>query len=388
MRVGLDVRYVSHGLTGGVRTYVYHLASELPHAAPDVEFFYYADSKAPLELELDSLPRNVTIRTLSWSSPVSSIVNDVRMARWMRRDRIDVAHFPANYGASGPYALVVTVHDALNLFPMREHLRGYGRTPRKVAMMLYLGWKTRRTLARADHLLTVSEHARHDIASRGHVPVDRITAIHEAAAPCYVRHDDPAWLQRARTRHEAPRVTIVADAIKNPGHLIQAWQMLPDAVRHEAGILFFSREPMPRPELAAALAQDSRIRFLRQPTTPELVELLNIADVFVFPSFYEGFGLPLVEAMSCGAAIIASTRGAIPEVVGEAGLLFDLEDPGQLATHLAALLTDASARTRLREASMRRAHAFSWSATARQTVDVYRRVHTRRAQDAPAGAHT
>lgn len=375
MRVGLDARYVSHGLTGGVHTYVYHLAHELPRVAPDVEFCYYADAKAPFELE--ALPDNVAVRTLPWSSPISSVVNDVRVGAWMARDRVDVAHFPANYGPAGPYGLVVTVHDALNLFPMREHLRGFGRTPRKVAMMLYLGTKTRRTVANADHLLTVSEHARHDIASRGQVALDRITAIHEAAAPCFLHHEDAAWLQAARDRHQTPQVTLVADAVKNPACLVHAWQQVPDAAKNGAGILFFSREPAPRPELAAALAADARLRFIPQPSTPTLVELLNVADVFVFPSFYEGFGLPLVEAMSCGAAIVASTRGAIPEVVGGAGLLFDIEDPAQLPAHLTTVLTDPAALARLKAASLRRADAFNWSETARRTLDVYRQARRR-----------
>jgi glycosyltransferase involved in cell wall biosynthesis len=98
---------------------------------------------------------------------------------------------------------------------------------------------------------------------------------------------------------------------------------------------------------------------------------MNAADVFAFPSFYEGFGLPLVEAMQCGAAIVASDRGSIPEVVGGAGLIFRLEDTERFAAHLAEVLGNGDARARLRAASLRRAAEFSWDKAARETLHVY-----------------
>src|SRR5262249_38113838 len=162
MRIGLDARYLSHGLTGGVRTYVYQLARELPRLAPEHEFYFYADAKAPFELK--HLPDNVVVRVLPWSSAFSSLRNDFVIGRYMERDRVDVAHWPANYGPKSTIPLVVTVHDTLNLFPMSQHLRGFGRRPRQVALMLYLGSKTRATLTRANHLITVSHHARPYIA--------------------------------------------------------------------------------------------------------------------------------------------------------------------------------------------------------------------------------
>ncbi len=379
MKIGFDARYLSHGLIGGVHTYTSQLAREMPALAPADEFFYYVDTKAPSELR--DVPANVTVRTLVWRSAWSTVANDLALARCMERDAVDVAHFPGNYGPRGPYALVVTVHDALNLFRMSEHWRGFGSRPRQVALMAYLGWKTRRALADADLILTTSEHARREISGRSGCPLDRITPVHEAAGPEFRRLTDEGDLQHGRARLLRRPLTILADGIKNPAALIDAYRALPEETRSRSELLFFSREHEPRPAVSAAL-QEPGIRFLPRPTTADLVLLMNLATAFVFPSWYEGFGLPLVEAMACGAPVIAATRGAIPEVLGGAGLLFDLDEPAALGRHLKAVLEDQAFCRELRERSLRRARDFSWRATAGGTLDAYREAVRRRAREA------
>jgi glycosyltransferase involved in cell wall biosynthesis len=288
----------------------------------------------------------------------------------MEADGVDVAHFPANYGPKGRYASVVTVNDALNLFRISEHWRGFGKRPRQVALMAYLGWKTRRALRTADRLVTISEHARGELARRGRCPIDRITAIHDAAGEEFRVIPDPSVMQDARRRWTRRRLTVLADGIKNPAALIAAFDALPGGLRDDTELLFFSREPSPRPAVAAAMA-DPAVRFVPRPGTEELVTLMNLATVFVFPSWYEGFGLPLVEAMSCGAPVIASTRGSIPEVLGGAGLLFDVERPAELTHHLRAVLESESLRQDLRARGLSRSRDFSWRTTALRTLEVY-----------------
>jgi glycosyltransferase involved in cell wall biosynthesis len=369
VRIGLDVRYISHGLTGGVRTYVYHLARELPRAGSEHEFIYYADSKAPFELE--GLPGNVVVRTLPWRSRASTIVNDLRIGHWMDRDDLDLAHCPGNYGPAIRTPLIITLHDALNLFPMRQHLRGFGKRPQQIALMAYLGRRTRASLRHAARIVTISRHAQQDIAARSGFPLERIDIVYTAAAAGFTIVEDRDALDDCRRRHQLPERFVLADGIKNPAATIAAWRALPDGVKASVHLVFFSRERSPRPAVAHAVA-DARIRFIAQPPTSDLVALMNLATVFMFPSWYEGFGLPLVEAMNCGLPIVASSRAAIPEVVGDAGLVSDLERPDRLAADLLLLLADEGRRQELRQRALARGATFTWTRTARQMLDVYK----------------
>jgi glycosyltransferase involved in cell wall biosynthesis len=353
---------------GGVRTYVYHLAKELPKAAPEHEFYFYADAKAPFEL--DQMPANVVLRTLPWTSGLSSIRNDFLIGRCMERDGVDIVHSPGNYGPKVNVPLIVTLHDALNVFPMSQHLRGFGRRPRQVALMMYLGRQTRSSLNRAARLLTVSHHARHDIAAKTGFPLERIDVTYEAASEEFRVIQQPDVLEACRKRFDLQRPFVLADGIKNAQATVEAYTGLPEDVQRRTDLVFFSRESTPRPAVAGALV-NPRVRFIAQPTTVELVGLMNLATIFAFPSWYEGFGLPLVEAMRCGLPIVASSRAAIPEIVGDAGRIFDLEDPLGFREHLCALLENDALRDCLRAAALARGRSFEWSVTARQTLSVY-----------------
>ena len=142
MRLGLDARYLSHGLVGGVHTYVAHLLPALFAQATGQEIFLYADTKRPLDIPV---PESVTVRYLPYHNGLSSFVQDWKTLRTaMAADRIDVAHFPANYGF-GPRGArtLITVHDEINLLPLTEIWRGHRKDPRTVAMMTYLHFSTR-----------------------------------------------------------------------------------------------------------------------------------------------------------------------------------------------------------------------------------------------------
>jgi glycosyltransferase involved in cell wall biosynthesis len=361
-------------LVGGVHTYVAHLLPALFEQAAGQGIFLYADTKRPLDI---AVPKSVTVRLLPYRNGLSSFVHDWKTLRAvMTADRIDVAHFPANYGF-GPRTArtLITVHDEINLLPLAEIWRGHRKDPRTVAMMTYLHFSTRAAVRQAHQLITVSEYARQQIARVSGFPADRITPVYHAPTPDLRRVTDRAALAEVRARLGVPEKFVLADGIKNPGVIVRAWPRLLEAVRAERRIIFFSRRPDP-PAVVHEAVKAGWAHLLIRPTREDLIALYSQAEAFVFPSWIEGFGIPLLEAMTCGAPVIASTAGSIPEVAGGAALLMEAEDDAALAAHLMRVLTNATEAECLRAAGFARAAQFSWAKTAQQIWDCYRRALT------------
>jgi glycosyltransferase involved in cell wall biosynthesis len=377
MRIGLDVRYLSHGLVGGVRTYVAQFIANLVELAVDDEIVLYADTKAPFELQ--DLPSSVTVRLLPWSGPQSSVYYDLQMKKAMAQDNLDLVHFTGNYGF-GPSGIpcVITLQDEINLLPLADIIRGHPKHPRVMMMMTYLHIMTKAAIRRADLVITVSDYSRRQILRYSRIDRQRIVAIHHACPSDISAVRDPVRLTDVRDRLDLHGSFILAEAFKNPAVLIRAWYRLPEKLRNQYHIVFFSRSPDVLPVVHEAI-DAGFARLLIRPDRRDLSALYSMAAVFVFPSWIEGFGIPLVEAMTCGAPIIASDRGSIPEIVGDAARIIDAEDDCDLARHLSILLTDPEAAMDLRTRGFARAAHFSWKENVRQVLSLYQQLRNTQA---------
>lgn len=362
MRIGIDVRYLSHGLMGGVHSYEAYFVPALLQLAQEHQVFLYADTKKPFELS--NLPQNVTVRFLPWSNSLSSLQHDWFMRKAMEGDRLDVVHFPANYGFGPKNArTVITLHDEINIMPWLKILAGHPKKLRTAIVMTYLHLCSLLAVKKANLILTVSEYARQQIARYSHLNPERIVAVPSAPPPGLRRIDSPEILNEVRSRLNINRSFILADALKNPVVITKAWKQIPSSLRTGREIIFFSRRPDP-PRAVFQAVEEGFARLLLRPDWSDLVALYNLADVFVFPSKIEGFGLPLLEAMTCGVPVIASDRGSIPEVAGNAALLMDAEDNEALASFLTLLFNSPAEAQRLRELGFVRAAQYSWDQTA------------------------
>lgn len=372
MRVGIDARYLSHGLMGGVHTYLSLLVPALIERARGAEIFLYADNKARFEIDAAMLPPNVTVRTLPYTNALSAFKLDFTLRHAMSADGLDVAHFPANFGFAPPGTRsVITLHDAINIMPLWKILWGHEKTPRTVGLMTYLHFVSTLSVRRADVLITVSEYSKREIVRRSGLPEDRVIAVKYGPSPSFRRSEEQAPLEAVRTRLQVQRPFLLADAIKNPAVIARAWQRLPETLRSGHQMLFFSRlvePPAPVQEMVAA----GHAQVLIRPDRSDLVALFNLAEGFLFPSLYEGLGLPPIEAMKCGAPVIASDRGSIPEVVGEAGIIIDAQDDAALAAHITRLLQDRAFHQELQQRGFARAEEFSWPKPADRILDAYR----------------
>ena len=375
MRIGIDVRYLSHGLVGGVHAYMKYLVPALVEAAGGDQVVLYADRKRPLDIPP---PPGADLRLLPWRHPGSSVYNDLAFGRRMSADGIDVGFFPTNYGF-GPAggATVITVHDAINLLPLRQTAfdPGHRRDVRYSAMMTYLHALTTPAVRKATRLVTMSGFSRDTIAAACGRSAADIVPVYHGAPPVLPVTD--ANVREVRARFGIDGRYVLADGLKNPGVLVRAWARLDPALRASHRALFFARHAGVLPELQAAVDRREATLLVR-PSFAELAALYRGAAAFAFPSWIEGFGIPLLEAMNYGAPIVASDRGAIPEVAGDAALFVDAEDDAGLAAALGRVLGDPAEADRLRARGRARVAGFTWQRSARETLAVLRDAAARR----------
>jgi len=368
LRVAIDARYLSHGLVGGVHTYVRSLTGALLESDAPHDYDLWFDDKAPFDAP--DLPAGSRTRILRWKNPVNSLRNDFRLGAMMRHAGADVAHFPANYGfAPAGIPTVVTLHDAINILPLREIIRGHEKKPRTLAMMTYLHLVTRRSLGRRPFIITVSQHARREILRHSDLKPDQVGVVYSAAGDAF-RLLDERRVREERARLHLRDHVLLADAIKNPATTLQAYRRLPAKLRARTSLVYFTRRE-PHPDVSDA-ARAGECLVIERPSTGYLALLYNLADLFVFPSYYEGFGLPALEAMACGTPVIGSSAGSIPEIVADAGLIVaNPDDHEAFSVQIAATLSNSALLRDMQRAALERASAFSWDRTAEETQRAY-----------------
>jgi glycosyltransferase involved in cell wall biosynthesis len=375
MRIGIDVRYLSHGLVGGIHTYLKNLIPELINANSGHQLYLYADTKRPFEIP--TLPDHVTLRLLQYTSPVSSLYLDFFMRNKMAKDNLDIAHFPASFGfGPGSLPTIITLQDEINILPLRKIIKSHRKHLRTMAMMTYLHAVTRAALGRVNKIITVSEYSKQQIVCYSGLNPDKIAIVPHACPRDIERVADGGELDETRRRLGLRRPFVLAEAFKNPAVLVRAWKLLPQNQRDQYEIIFFSRSEDVLPVVHEAVSAGFA-RLLVRPARRDLSALYSMTEAFVFPSWIEGFGIPLLEAMTCGAPIIASDRGSIPEVAGDAALLIDAEDHATLANHLTVMFKRSAEWHRLQERGFARAAQFSWPRITQAVFEVYEQARLR-----------
>jgi glycosyltransferase involved in cell wall biosynthesis len=355
---------------GGINSYLRNLLPALFEVGKEHQFFLYADTKRPFELA--DLPDFVRLRFVDYRTGFSSLYYDYFLKRTMAVDQPDIVHLPANRGFGPRHArTVITLHDEINITPLLNIYAGHPKNIRTLTWMTYLHFHTLQSVRKADLIVTISSYAKKQIVTWGKLKEDKVTAIHHGRPTNVKKVSEARELERVRSLFGISKDYVLADALKNPAVLVRAWKLLPEEIRNENEIIFFSRRENVAPEVQEAV-EAGYAKFILRPEREDLNALYSMATIFVFPSWIEGFGIPLLEAMICGTPIIASDRGAIPEVLGEAGLVIDAEDEQALAKHLENLIRSPDERERLSGLGAKRVLAFSWQESAKQLLDVYR----------------
>jgi glycosyltransferase involved in cell wall biosynthesis len=271
---------------------------------------------------------------------------------------------------------VLTIHDIYYLM-----VNGSYRSPTNVAE-----WADRIAISgvkKAQEVIAISAFTKQTIVDVLGYPAERITVIHRAVDREHFKPLDVPADFRARygLPAEAPLILFLGseDPRKNLATLLRAFHLvasrMPEAVLVKAGAVHFTQEAANLHGMVARFGLQDRVFFLENLSDDDLPLLYNTADIVVMPSFFEGFGLPALEALTCGRPVIAANASSLPEVVGSAGMLFNPHHADELALALVRLLEYPEERYRLSEAALAQAQNFSLAKQAQQTWDVYRRVH-------------
>jgi glycosyltransferase involved in cell wall biosynthesis len=369
MRIAIDARKLRDY---GIGTYVRNLLRQLGRQATTHEYVVLC-REHDCEVVEECGPR---FRPIVETAGAYSVAEQFAVPLDLRREAVDLFHAP-HYVLPPltPCRSVVTIHDCI-------HLRFPQYLPSRLGYAYARGqmWAATHKAAR---VMTVSEASKRDILRYFRVPESRIDVIYNAIDERFWLEPDVEEVKRVRERYRlTDPFVLYAGNIKphkNLERLIEAFHLM----RHEdrglkdVQLLIIGDEISKYATLRRAVHRHKlhkHVRFFGFVSDQTLAALYRLADVFVFPSLYEGFGLPPLEAMASGTPVIASNVSSLPEVVGDAALMIDPYDPAAIADAMARVLTDTDLRVDLQGRGFARAREFSWERSIKRVSEIYEEV--------------
>jgi len=370
MHIGLNAHLLSMTETyrgAGINWYIHNLLTYLPRVDRDNRYTAFIGdgqfTSSELALSFSRLPTSRPVVRIFWEQVVQPFA--------LRKERVDLLHALAFVTPLlSPCPSVVTIYDLSFLLYPESFKR---------AKRFYLGLFTRLSARRARRIIAISESTKRDVVRLLGVSPEKVEVVYcgidEAFRP--LAEDQVAAFRVQRGLPE--RFVLFVGTIeprKNVTRLIEAFADLRFAICDLRLVIggakgWFYQDVFARVE---ELGLQGEVMFPGYIPVSELPLWYNAAELFVYPSLYEGFGLPPLEAMACGTPVIAANTSSLPEVVGEAGLTVDPLDVEGLAEAMRRVLGDEALRQEMRKRGLQRARGFSWMKTAQETVLVYRRA--------------
>lgn len=370
MRIAIDAHSVGTGL-GGNESYATNLIEALADIDQVNDYTLYVTKRLALE-RFKNRWQNFAVRQTIPHTPLIRI--PLILSKELRQNPVDVLHVQFTAPPLAPCRVVCTIHDLAF-----EHLPETFKRRSWIQMRMTV----RHTAKNAARIITVSEYSKRDIVETYGIPAEKIAVTHEAAPAHFQPVISENELQRARQTYgiEGEYVLSVGSIQprKNLTRLIAAYSRL--RTKRTEGklpkLVLVGKQAWLYGETLKAIKDfglsDSVILTGYVPES-DLPALYSGALCFIYPSYFEGFGLPPLEAMKCGAAVIVGNRTSLPEVVGNAAVMVDPFDIDALAFAIEKLIDDSDFRSRLRVQGLERSKKFSWHSTARKTLAVYKQA--------------
>ncbi|MEP6921455.1 MAG: glycosyltransferase family 1 protein [bacterium] len=369
MRIAIDAHSVGTGL-GGNESYATNLIEALAEIDSVNHYTLYVTRDEAIQ-RFSNRWRNFKVRPTLPHTPLIRI--PLTLSAELRKNPVDLLHVQFSGPPLAPCPVVVSIHD-LSFEHLPETFKRRSRAQLRLTV--------RHSARKAAHILALSEHARADIVETYGIAPERVTAIPIAAANHFMPIKDLRELQRIRHTYGISGDYILSvgsiQPRKNLARLVEAYARLHRARAGQVPQLVIAGK--------RAWLYGDTLRKIKESGVADSVivpgyvpdadlpALYSGALCFVYPSYFEGFGLPPLEAMNCGAPVITGNRTSLPEVVGNAGLLVDPFDVEAIANGIAQILDDSDLRSQLRTSGFERARMFDWKETAKQTLEVYKRA--------------
>ncbi len=362
--IGIDASRATTRAPTGTEWYSYHLLRMLPGLGQDDEFFLY--TKKPLPPQLKTLGPHVHERILGWLP--GRLWTHTRFAWEMLRRPPDILFVPAHtIPIIHPSPTVTTAHDI-----------GFDRFPElySPAELFYHRWSMRFAVGHARHIIVPSSFTRQELLDVYGVRPERVSVIYHGFDPQQFRIlTDARGLAHVVQKYGIRKPYVLSigrlEQKKNTLGLVQAFTQLQKRYRGEltlvlAGTPGYQFEKVQ--EFIAAHHLGDAVRCTGYVPPADLPALLNQAALFAFPSHYEGFGLPILEAQACGVPVVTSTVASMPEVAGAGAVLVDPRNPEEIADGMMRILDDPSFAASLKEAGRRNVTRFTWENCAQETL--------------------
>jgi glycosyltransferase involved in cell wall biosynthesis len=361
VRIAINTRFLLPGKMEGFGWYTYEVVKRIVVAHPEHEFFFFFDRPHDPTFLFSSNVTPVILRPAARHPFLFIWWFEVKVKRALKKYQIDLFFSPDGYlSLSSDVPQIGTIHD-INFEHHPKDLPFFIRT--------YLRYFFPRYAKKAKHLLTVSEYSKWDICKTYGISENKITTIWNGASDNYIplNQEEVKNIKRSYTGGKPYFIFIGSiHPRKNLPRLLSAFRKFKTSLNSEIKMIivgsYMWRDDLKKSSIATDLGSD--LIFTGHVKQSELVKLVGAAFALTYVPYYEGFGIPIVEAMKCGVPVIAGNKTSIPEVTGEAALLCNPFDTESICNAMIQLTSDEHLHSQLSSSGLERSKSFNWDATA------------------------
>ena len=371
MKVAINTLVVTSA-DGGGKTYLTNLVHHISDIDSDTTYYLFVSHlNKSLFTGVGENFKRIVIPVRSNNRPLRAFYQQVLLPYHVARHRVNLLLSYGNVATLFPGCKQVMIVDGAQ--SLRNTRRRYAPNGISRARALYFDMMLPLSLKRSSHVITVSQFMKNQLVEEGPVPAHKVSVIYEGVDI----NNLPGENGLDSLNLPEPYILLLSDLYhhKNVDKLVQAFSILKTSygLPHKLAVVGRDRDQLLEPlrQLGHKLGVLDDIIFVGPVPHEATPAIYRKADVFVHPSGFESFGLPVLEAMACGTPVVASNRTAIPEVVGDAGLIVDPENVEALADAIYKLITERSLREQLVERGYKRVSSFKWEEAARKAVEIF-----------------